>query len=58
MAKPAILTVDDDPAVSYAISRDLGRRYGPQHQVVRASSGAHALDILPVYLVHRYLAAI
>jgi uncharacterized protein (DUF2126 family) len=30
VAKPAILTVDDDPAVSQAISRDLRRQYGAQ----------------------------
>ena len=46
MAKPTILTVDDDVAVSQAIARDLRRRYGPDYQIVRASSGAEALDIL------------
>jgi len=44
--KPAILTVDDDPAVSQAIARDLRRRYGADYQVVRASSGAGGLDAL------------
>ncbi len=46
MAKPAILTVDDDPAVSKAITRDLRRQYGEQYQVIPASSGAEALDLL------------
>ena len=41
-----LLTVDDDPSVSRAVARDLRRRYGRDHQVVRASSGAEALDAL------------
>jgi thioredoxin reductase (NADPH) len=46
VAKPAILTVDDDPAVSQAITRDLRRKYGPDYQIVRATSGAEALAVL------------
>ncbi len=46
MAKPTILTVDDDPMVSQAITRDLRERYGSTHRIVRASSGAEALDVL------------
>jgi thioredoxin reductase (NADPH) len=46
VAKPAILTVDDDPAVSLAIARDLRRQYGAVYQIVRASSGAEALTVL------------
>lgn len=49
MAKPTILTVDDDPAVSQAISRDLRRRYGAEYQVVRATSGSEALRVLSEY---------
>jgi thioredoxin reductase (NADPH) len=41
-----MLTVDDDPAVSRAVARDLRRRYGQDYQVVRATSGAEALDAL------------
>jgi thioredoxin reductase (NADPH) len=44
--KPTILTVDDDPAVSQAIARDLRQKYGPDYQIVRASSGAEALTVL------------
>ena len=40
MANPAILTVDDDPAVSRAVARDLRRQYGDRYRVVRAVSGA------------------
>ena len=43
---PAILTVDDDPAVSRAVARDLRRNYGEHYRVVRAGSGTEALDAL------------
>ncbi|MBU2662731.1 FAD-dependent oxidoreductase [Actinoplanes bogorensis] len=46
MGHPAILTVDDDPAVSRAIARDLRRRYGDQYRIVRASSASEALEAL------------
>jgi thioredoxin reductase (NADPH) len=46
MSRAAILTVDDDPAVSRAVARDLRRRYGEEYQIVRASSAADALDAL------------
>ncbi|GAA2397859.1 FAD-dependent oxidoreductase [Catellatospora methionotrophica] len=46
MSTPAILTVDDDPNVSRAVARDLRRHYGENYRVVRASSGAEALDAL------------
>jgi thioredoxin reductase (NADPH) len=46
MPKPTIVTVDDDPQVSAAITRDLRERYGAQYRVVQASSGAEALSVL------------
>jgi thioredoxin reductase (NADPH) len=46
MAKPTILTVDDDPNVSAAITRDLRSHYGEGYRIVRASSGAEALTVL------------
>ncbi|MEJ3744594.1 FAD-dependent oxidoreductase [Actinomycetes bacterium KLBMP 9797] len=46
MANPAIVTVDDDPAVSRAVARDVRRRYGQDYRVVRAGSGAEALEAL------------
>src|SRR5688572_7751149 len=46
VSSPAILTVDDDPAVSRAVARDLRRRYGERYRVVRASSGQEALEAL------------
>ena len=45
-ARPAILTVDDDPGVSRAVARDLRRRYGKHYRIVRAESGMDALDAL------------
>ena len=45
-ARTAILTVDDDPGVSRSIARDLRQRYAEQHRIVRAESGAAALDAL------------
>jgi thioredoxin reductase (NADPH) len=46
MAKPAILAVDDDPEVLRAVERDLRRNYGRDYRVLRADSGAAALDVL------------
>ena len=44
--KPTILTVDDDPMVSAAISRDLRTRYGSGYRVVGTTSGEQALSVL------------
>src|SRR4051795_13050012 len=41
-----MLTVDDDPAVSRAVARDLRRKYGEHFQIVRASSGDEGLAAL------------
>ncbi|GIF66705.1 fused response regulator/thioredoxin-disulfide reductase [Asanoa ishikariensis] len=46
MANPAILTVDDDLAVSRAVARDVRRQYGDRYRVVRANSGSEALEAL------------
>ncbi|GAA4638002.1 response regulator [Actinoallomurus vinaceus] len=46
MSMPILMTVDDDPSVSRAVARDLRRRYGSDYRVVRADSGADALDAL------------
>ncbi|MBE9066499.1 FAD-dependent oxidoreductase [Leptolyngbya cf. ectocarpi LEGE 11479] len=45
MDKPVILTIDDDPAVLQAIARDLRKQYGDRFRIVRADSGATALDV-------------
>lgn len=46
MAKPIILTVDDDPEVLQAVARDLRRQYGDRFRITRADSGQSALDTL------------
>ena len=46
MSKPTILTVDDDPQVAAAITRDLVNQYGADYRIVRASSGPEALGVL------------
>ena len=40
------MTVDDDPQVSAAITRDLASQYGAEYRIVRASSGPEALSAL------------
>lgn len=44
MPKPALLAVDDEPEVLRSVERDLRRKYGQQFRIVRAESGASALD--------------
>jgi thioredoxin reductase (NADPH) len=46
VTKPTIVTVDDDPVVSAALTRDLRERYGDSYRMVRALSGADALEAL------------
>ncbi len=44
--RPAIVAVDDEPAVLAAVSRDLRRGFGERYRVMRAASGAEGLDLL------------
>lgn len=44
--RPAIVVVDDEPAVLAAVSRDLRRGFGEKYRVLRAGSGAEALEVL------------
>ena len=46
MAKPVLLTVDDDPDVLQAIERDLRTRYSERYRILRAASASEALDTL------------
>ena len=46
MAKPVILTVDDDADVLRAIKRDLRQHYSDRYRILRAESGIAALDLL------------
>lgn len=44
MAKPILLTVDDDSSVLEALVQDLRRHYGSSYRILRASSGQAGLD--------------
>ena len=44
--RPAILAVDDEPAVLAAVARDLRRGFGERFRILRAGSGAEALTVL------------
>ena len=44
MSKPVIMTVDDEPEVLNAVERDLRKRYAAEYRIVKAASGALALD--------------
>jgi thioredoxin reductase (NADPH) len=46
MGDAIIMTVDDDASVSQAITRDLRSQYGSRYRIVRATSGADALESL------------
>jgi thioredoxin reductase (NADPH) len=46
MATPVIMVVDDEPVVLNAVERDLRAKYGRDYRVVKANSGASALDFL------------
>lgn len=46
MAKPVLLTVDDDPDVLRAIERDLRKQYGAEYRVISSDSPMGALDLL------------
>ena len=44
--RPAIVAVDDEPAVLAAVARDLRRGFGEHYRIMRAGSGADALELL------------
>src|SRR5919199_568783 len=44
--RPAIVAVDDEPAVLAAVARDLRRGFGARYRILRATSGPEALDLL------------
>ncbi len=44
--RPAIVAVDDEPAVLAAVSRDLRRGFGERYRIMRAGSGGDGLDLL------------
>jgi thioredoxin reductase (NADPH) len=46
MSKPVILSVDDDAEVLQAVARDLRSQYGDRYRIMRADSGASALEAI------------
>jgi thioredoxin reductase (NADPH) len=44
MAKPILMTIDDEPHVLNAIARDLQAQYQKDYRIVKARSGAEALE--------------
>ena len=44
MAKPIILTIDDEASVRNAVERDLARQYRKDFRIIKASSGAEGLE--------------
>lgn len=46
MAKPIILTIDDEIQVLNAIERDLRKRFGSEYRIMKSSSGPEALETL------------
>jgi thioredoxin reductase (NADPH) len=44
--RPAIVAVDDEPQVLAAVARDLRRGFGERYRILRATSGAEALELL------------
>ncbi len=46
MAKPVILSVDDDPQVLKAVVRDLRRHYGREYRILQSTDGPSALEAL------------
>jgi len=46
VARPVILTVDDDPDVLRAVERDLRSKYAQHYRIMRAESGGSALELL------------
>jgi thioredoxin reductase (NADPH) len=46
MPHPVIMVVDDDQAVLNAVERDVRARFGQDYRVVKAGSGAAALELL------------
>lgn len=45
-SKPTIIAIDDDPPVLNAIERDLRQKYGRDYRILKADSGAAAIESL------------
>ncbi len=49
MAKPIIMTIDDEPHVLNAIARDLQANYRHDYRIVKAASGHEALETVQAF---------
>ena len=46
MPNPVIMVIDDDQSVLNAVERDVRAKFGHEYRIVKAASGATALDLL------------
>lgn len=46
MAKPIIMTVDDEPQVLNAVERDLRRHFRSEYRIIKVGSGSEALEVV------------
>jgi len=46
MAKPIILTLDDEPQVLNAVERDLRQHFRSEYRIIKSNSGIEALDVI------------
>jgi thioredoxin reductase (NADPH) len=46
MPHPVIMVVDDDPSVLNAVERDIRTKFGHEYRIVKAGTGAAALELL------------
>ncbi len=58
MANPILLVVDDDPVVLNAVERDLRSKFGSDYRIVKANSGATAIDFLKQVLQRNEIVAL
>jgi thioredoxin reductase (NADPH) len=58
MPKPILLTVDDDPEVLRAIERDLRKHFAEHYRIIRADSGAAALEVCHALLKRNEVVAL
>ena len=46
MAKPIILTIDDEPQVLNAVERDLRQHFRSEYRIIKSNSGVEALEVI------------
>ena len=46
MAKPIIITLDDEPQVLNAVERDLRQHFRSEYRIIKSSSGKEALEVV------------